>query len=161
MEVALPITDYKFRQYRPVGSFTLRSEYITVDDAYKPNWRHFKPQDVHLQISYFISHIPCTAGHGSRAVEGMLLSSLARTLGSWVLILHKAWMFGMCMCLFCVCVVLCLGRGLATSWPLAQGVLPFVKWSWNWKIRGQGPRGCRASEKEILALLSIVTDHDR
>jgi hypothetical protein len=24
-------------------------------------------------------------------------------------------MFGTCMCLLCVCVVLCLGRGLATS----------------------------------------------
>jgi hypothetical protein len=47
----------------------------------------------------------------------------------------------MCMCLFCVYVVLCLGRGLATSWSLVQKVLPSVKWSWNWKIRGQGPRG--------------------
>jgi hypothetical protein len=27
-----------------------------------------------------------------------------------------------CMCLFCVCVVLCLGRGFATSWSLVQGV---------------------------------------
>jgi hypothetical protein len=54
------------------------------------------------------------------------------------------------MCLFCVCVVLCLGRGLATSWSLVQGVLPSVKWSWNWKkseARAQG--GCRASEKKI------------
>jgi hypothetical protein len=24
------------------------------------------------------------------------------------------------VCLFCVCVVLCLGRGLATSWSLVQ-----------------------------------------
>jgi hypothetical protein len=45
-----------------------------------------------------------------------------------------------CMCLFCVCVVLCLGRGLATSWSLAQGVLPSVKWSWNWK-QWAGPEG--------------------
>jgi hypothetical protein len=30
-----------------------------------------------------------------------------------------------CMCaFFCVCVVLCLGRGLATSWSPVQGVLP-------------------------------------
>jgi hypothetical protein len=27
---------------------------------------------------------------------------------------------------FCVCVVLCLGRGLATSWSPVQGVLPSV-----------------------------------
>jgi hypothetical protein len=36
-------------------------------------------------------------------------------------------MFGACMCLFCVCVVLYLGRRLATSRLLAQGVLPSVK----------------------------------
>jgi hypothetical protein len=32
-----------------------------------------------------------------------------------------------CVRLFCVCVVLCLGRGLATSVSLAQGALPSVK----------------------------------
>jgi hypothetical protein len=31
------------------------------------------------------------------------------------------------MCLFCVCVVLCLDRGLAKSWSPVQGVLPSVK----------------------------------
>jgi hypothetical protein len=32
-----------------------------------------------------------------------------------------------CVCaFFCVCVVLCLGRGLATSWSPVQGVLPSV-----------------------------------
>jgi hypothetical protein len=36
-------------------------------------------------------------------------------------------MFDVCMRLFCVYVVLCLGSGLATSWSLAQGVLPSVK----------------------------------
>jgi hypothetical protein len=51
------------------------------------------------------------------------------------------------MCFFCVCVVLCLARGLATSRSLVQRVLPSVKWSWSWKseVRAQG--GCRASEK--------------
>jgi hypothetical protein len=42
-----------------------------------------------------------------------------------------------CVCLFCVCDVLYLGRGLATSWSLAQGVLPSVKWSWNWKAEAR------------------------
>jgi hypothetical protein len=55
------------------------------------------------------------------------LSSLARALGSWARIPLKAWMFGMCMRLFCLCVVLCLGRGLAASLSLVQGVLPSVK----------------------------------
>jgi hypothetical protein len=39
-------------------------------------------------------------------------SSLTRTLGSWVRILLRTWMFGVCMHLFCVRVVLCIGRGL-------------------------------------------------
>jgi hypothetical protein len=43
------------------------------------------------------------------------LSSLARTQESWGRIPHKANIFSMCVCLFCVCVVLCLGRGLATG----------------------------------------------
>jgi hypothetical protein len=50
------------------------------------------------------------------------------------------------MCLFCV--VLCLGRGLATSWSLVQGVLPSVKWSWKWKAEARAQGGCRASEKK-------------
>jgi hypothetical protein len=37
------------------------------------------------------------------------LSSLARTLGSWVRILLGAWMS------VCVCVALCVGSGLATG----------------------------------------------
>jgi hypothetical protein len=35
--------------------------------------------------------------------------------------------FDVCMCLFCVCVILCLDRGLAAGCSLAQGVLPSVK----------------------------------
>jgi hypothetical protein len=63
------------------------------------------------------------------------LPSLARTLGSWVLIPLKAWMFGVCMRLFCVCVVLCLDRGLATGWSLIH------------------PRGPTVCEKMIIELI--------
>jgi hypothetical protein len=55
------------------------------------------------------------------------LSSLAWTLGSWVRIPLNAWIFGLCMRSFCVCVVLCLGSDLATGWSLVQGALPSVK----------------------------------
>jgi hypothetical protein len=48
------------------------------------------------------------------------LSSLARTLGSWVRIPLEAWMS------VCVYYVFALGSGLATSWSLVQGVLPNV-----------------------------------
>jgi hypothetical protein len=50
------------------------------------------------------------------------LFSLARTLRSWVRIPFRAWMFGVCVCVVCVCAVLCLGTGLATGWSLVQGV---------------------------------------
>jgi hypothetical protein len=44
------------------------------------------------------------------------------------------------MRLFCVCVVLCLGRGLATGCSLVQGRSPAVcKMIMKLKIRGQGP----------------------
>jgi hypothetical protein len=41
---------------------------------------------------------------------------------------------------FCVCVVLCVGSGLATGWSLVQGVLPSVYRLRNWKS-SQGPQG--------------------
>jgi hypothetical protein len=53
--------------------------------------------------------------------------SLTWTLGSSVRISLKAWIFGVCMRLFCVYVVLCLGRGLSTGGSLVQCDLPSVK----------------------------------
>jgi hypothetical protein len=38
-----------------------------------------------------------------------------------------------CVRLFCVCVVLCVGSGLATGWSHIQGVLPSVYILRNWK----------------------------
>jgi hypothetical protein len=84
------------------------------------------------------------------------LSSLARTLGSWVQIPLRAWMFGVRMCLFCVCVVLCLGRGLATSWSLVQAVLPSVKMIMKLKKEARAHRGCRASEKKNLLIWTSI-----
>jgi hypothetical protein len=49
-----------------------------------------------------------------------------------------------CVRLFCVCVVMCVGRGLATDWSSVQGVLPTAYRLRNGKS-GQGPtKGCRA-----------------
>jgi hypothetical protein len=58
-------------------------------------------------------------------------------------------MMGVYMCLFCVCVVLCLGRGLATSRSLVQGVLPSIKMIMKVKEEVRAHGGCRASEKKI------------
>jgi hypothetical protein len=54
------------------------------------------------------------------------------------------------MCLFCVCAVLCLGRGLATSWSLVQGVLPIVNGSGDWKA-ARAHKGCRDIQKNVGA----------
>jgi hypothetical protein len=45
-------------------------------------------------------------------------SSLARTLGSWVRIPLKAWMF---VCVYSVFVLFCVGMGLATGSSSVQG----------------------------------------
>jgi hypothetical protein len=67
-----------------------------------------------------------------------------------------------CMCLFCVCVVLCLGRGLATVWSLIQGVLWSVKIMklkeearahWGYRASGGGT-GIYTSEGGTVVLLS-------
>jgi hypothetical protein len=52
-----------------------------------------------------------------------------------------------CVRLFCVCVVLYVGSGLATDWSLVQGVLSTVYRIKKLK-RGQGPtKDCRAIER--------------
>jgi hypothetical protein len=53
------------------------------------------------------------------------LFPLARTLGSWVRIPLKGWMF---VCVYSVCI----GSVLATGWSPIQGVLPTVLGLRNW-----------------------------
>jgi hypothetical protein len=48
-----------------------------------------------------------------------------------------------CVRLFCVCAVLCVGSGLTTGWSPVQGVLRTVYGLWNWKS-GQGPQGLQS-----------------
>jgi hypothetical protein len=64
-------------------------------------------------------------------------SSPVRTLRSWL----KSHSNHGCLsvCLFRVCVVLCVGSGLATGWSPAQGVLPTLYILRNCK-GGQGPQ---------------------
>jgi hypothetical protein len=68
-------------------------------------------------------------------------SSSTQTLGSWVRIPLEPWMS---VYVYSVCLVLCVGTGLMTSWARVQGVLPTLyRWR-NWES-GQGPtKGCRA-----------------
>jgi hypothetical protein len=52
------------------------------------------------------------------------------------------------MDLFCVCVVLCLGRGLVTGWSLAQGVLPSVKNDYGTKEEARALNGLEEPPKK-------------
>jgi hypothetical protein len=54
-----------------------------------------------------------------------------------------------CVRLFGVCAILCVGSGLATGWSLVQRVLPPVKKRlWNWR-RGQDPtKDCGAIDDD-------------
>jgi hypothetical protein len=59
-----------------------------------------------------------------------------------------------CVRLFCVCVVLRVGSGLATGWSLVQEIQPTVYRLRNWK-NGQGQKGCRAIERERVLPLAV------
>jgi hypothetical protein len=71
----------------------------------------------HVDIDFFIVSVCVTISKAGQVAERSKACTVFTRwkLGSWVQIPHKTWMFGVCMHLFCVCVVLCLGRGLATS----------------------------------------------
>jgi hypothetical protein len=57
--------------------------------------------------------------------------------------------------LFCVYVDLCVGSGLVPGWSPVQALLPTVYRLRNWKS-GQGPKGCRAIERELYLDISFV-----
>jgi hypothetical protein len=71
-------------------------------------------------------------GRGCRTVWGMnsLRSLGGRDYGFESRLWHGCLMYVRVF----LCVVLCLGRALATSWSPIQGVLPPVKRSRNWVI---------------------------
>jgi hypothetical protein len=81
---------------------------------------------------------------------------VAALSGAWTIFVHShagimvsSPTRGMHVCvrLFCVCVVLCVGSGLVKGWSPVQGVLPTVYRIKKMKIR-QNPRGCRATKRE-------------
>jgi hypothetical protein len=53
-----------------------------------------------------------------------------------------------CICVYSVCAVLCLGRGPATSWSLV-GVLQIVNRAGDWKTT-RALKGCTANKKTAL-----------
>jgi hypothetical protein len=82
-----------------------------------------------------------------------------RSLGSRDRGSNPTWMFGVVMRLFCVCVVLCLGRGLATSWSPVQGVLPSVNEQETEKSALCSKGGTRGRKKIEANTHDSVTTH--
>jgi hypothetical protein len=76
------------------------------------------------------------------------LFSLARTLVSWVWIQLTVWM---CVCVhsFCIYVVLCVGRGLATGWSPIRGVIRTV-----YKIKKL--KSCQGEQSHNTAIIIII-----
>jgi hypothetical protein len=63
-----------------------------------------------------------------------------------------------CVRFFCVCVVLCVGSGLATGWSPVQGVLLTVYRIKNLKKSGQSPtKGCGAIIISLRCRQSLTT----
>jgi hypothetical protein len=65
---------------------------------------------------------------------GIVISNSTRGMDVWVR-------------LFCVCVILCVGSGLATIWSPIQGVLPTVYRLRNWKA-AKVHKGFRAVDRQ-------------
>jgi hypothetical protein len=71
--------------------------------------------DLLLYMSYNQSQCPCYLKHE--------ISSSAQTLGLWVWISLKAWMY---VSVFSMLMLSYVGSGLVTGWSPIQGVLPTV-----------------------------------
>jgi hypothetical protein len=67
------------------------------------------------------------------------------SLGPWVLIPLKPWMF---VRVFLCCAVLCTGRGLATGRSLIQGVLPNV-------YRSSQPKVAQELEERVVPSIPL------
>jgi hypothetical protein len=83
-------------------------------------------------------HISCI----SAAFQFHHLPLLALTLGLWIRILLKAWTS---VCIYCVCVVLCIGSDLATGWSPRPRSPTNCVWIRELKKR---PRPTRAAEPQ-------------
>jgi hypothetical protein len=76
---------------------------------------------IYYYYYYWIGTRPVTVAERSKACT-VFARSEAGIVGSNP---PRAWIFSVCVCV-CVFLCLCTGKGIATSWSPAQGVLPTV-----------------------------------
>jgi hypothetical protein len=92
-----------------------------------------------LHIPHMLNKQPVLqkmTNHSGRAIWGM---NRLCPLEHWVVGSNPTRGKDVCVHLFCVSIVLCVGSGLATGWSPVQRVLPTAYELRNWKS-GQGPQ---------------------
>jgi hypothetical protein len=106
--------------------YTCPTGHIKSPSPTRVKTKHLLSQEMYFMAMYiFELYQPLMADRSGRAVYGMnCLCSLERLNHGFELHSRHGCL---CVRLFCVCVVLCLGSGLATGRSLIQGVLPSVK----------------------------------
>jgi hypothetical protein len=123
----LPIRRTPKPQETDSGIFYCSSKYenFSKTRSYFSRHRFYTDVDgeVFAHLIEYCTHLkPVAIPEGSKACT-VFACSEAGIVGSNPTQGMDVW----CVCsFFCVCVVLCLGRGLATSWSPVQGVLPSV-----------------------------------
>jgi hypothetical protein len=97
--------------------------------ATKPNRLMLFRETVAVYCENHTEHTPTTVGARSKAWTVFACSNAG------IVSSNPTPGMDVCILLFCVCVVLCVGRGLATGWSRVQGVLPTGYRLGNWKKR--------------------------
>jgi hypothetical protein len=93
------------------------------------------------------------------AITSPLFINCLRSLEPWDRGFESHSKYGyLCAFLFCVCVVMCVGSGVATGWCPVQGVLPSVYRIKKLKESSQGPKkGCRILIIIIIIIIITIT----
>jgi hypothetical protein len=94
-------------------------------------------EPVPIKYAFDLMFLTCTESRSHVAARSEVWTVFVRS-NTGVVGSNPTWEMDVSVRLFCICVVLCIGRGLATGWSPAQGVLPNV-----YRIKklksGQGP----------------------
>jgi hypothetical protein len=136
------------------GILSWFSSYCTLQKV----WQHFLHSCGWYNIRIIFVSEPVTVAGRSEACT-VFARSEAGIVGSNPTQGMDVW----CVCtFFCECVVLCLGRGLATSWSLVQGVLPSAndqeteKSTLCSKSGSNLPNGSKEEESKIVSEPTLI-----
>jgi hypothetical protein len=110
---------YAFLFY--IANYDLQTELISTMFMRNINIKISHP----LHISPIFTHVLATEPITMAAQSKAWIMTFSRS-NAGILDSNPTQGMDMCVLLFCVCVVLCVGSGLATGWSLAHGVLPSV-----------------------------------